>query len=70
MVSVKVIGENAFRGTVKLENFALMNGLTTLGAGSLSGIVLSEIVLPPSVTSVGANAFAGCTALQSVILGN
>lgn len=44
-------------------------GLTALSSGMISGLAnLTAVELPKTVTTIGTNAFNGCTALQSVTM--
>ena len=40
--------------------------VNTIGNGALSGIKFSEITIPETVTSIGDNAFKGCTSLANL----
>ncbi|MCL2630340.1 MAG: leucine-rich repeat protein [Firmicutes bacterium] len=64
------IGANAFAGS-RLEYIVLPNSVTAIGAGAFQGALSLEYVTASEnsrLVSVGANAFAGCIALESVIL--
>ncbi len=79
--SVKTIGSSAFLGNSNLKEVTFLKDseghtkLTELGAnlfGSSSATntpctALESIVVPKSVTKLGASAFLGCTSLKSVI---
>ena len=42
--------------------------LTSIGQETFSGCKIREIIIPESVTSIGDNAFYGCTSLDNVII--
>ncbi len=70
--SVTSIGSNAFQGCTKLYQLTFAEGsqLQTIGDYAFSGCFVngtrSSIEIPSSVTSIGYNAFRGCTNLTTV----
>lgn len=60
----------AFRGTA-LTELILPNSLTTLGAGALSELNITTIIIPSGVTTIPSDLFDNCTNLSEIIiLGN
>ena len=81
--SVTEIGEDAFRDCILLENIYV--NITDLAAYStknkmheigrdicllVNGVEITELVIPNSVTSIGASAFQNCIWLERVIIGD
>lgn len=67
--NVLTIGADAFRGAAVLSlSFADNARLTSIGARAFEGTLLSSLVLPDSVESLGSMAFANCDLLASVTL--
>ena len=75
--TVTTIGSSAFSGCASLEKvnsntsgeFNLPEGLETIGNYAFQNLTqITEIVVPDSVTSIGQNAFYGCSALESITL--
>lgn len=54
---VKEIGEDAFNGTFLMTDITLPEGLTTIGKRALMSIRVPTLLIPKSVTSIGAGAF-------------
>lgn len=62
------IGEATYLS--KIEIPATYNGRAVTEIGAFSGRALKEIVIPDSVTTIGARAFVYCESLESVTLGS
>lgn len=61
-------GEGIFNGCTRLKHVTFGDGITYIPEGLFAGCGIEEIVLPDSVTGIGAYAFSGCEALTSVSL--
>ena len=67
--SVTVIPEAAFRGSSKLEEVELCDGLLEIGIGAFRNcIALKRVSIPSSVTKIGIGAFGSCSKLEEVEL--
>ena len=67
--SVKVIGENAFRGCQSLKTVRLSKNLVIIGDSAFSDCEsMEKLSLPSSITLVGAKAFQNCTGLKEINL--
>ena len=69
-LTIVVIREHAFCAKFDLRSVRLNEGLETLGAHSFEESGLRTLILPASVSSVGASAFAKCEHLEHVDLRN
>jgi len=49
-------------------DFLLPGGLTTIGEEAFLGSAFRYAVVPPSVSSIGSRAFAGCAALRDIYI--
>ena len=69
---VKTIGAGAFEASgLTSVNLSACTGLTAIADGTFKGsAALASVTLPTSVTSIGASAFEGCTALETINLTN
>lgn len=65
---VTTIGEAAFSFLPKLKTMEIPEGVTTIGGSVFRDSGIESLVLPNTVTSLGREVFAGCTALKSIIL--
>ena len=63
---LKSIEARAFADCVLLEHFYLPETLTEIGEEAFAGTGLGSITLPKRLQSIGAGAFAGCTALTEI----
>lgn len=63
--NVTEICESAFEKCSKLTEIVLPEGLTIIGNRAIRETAITKIVLPSTVTSVGAYAFYGCKQLKS-----
>ena len=64
--SLTSIGVDAFSGTIiSSVDFSNCTSLTTVG-GFQNCALLTEVILPPNVTTIGDNAFKGCSSLTKV----
>lgn len=52
--------------TSSLKTLTFGNHITKIGANSFAGTSITEVIIPPTVTEIGNNAFAGDTALTNV----
>jgi hypothetical protein len=67
--SVKIIGENSFRGCTSLRSIVIPLGVTTIGKMAFAECTsLKSIVIPLGVTTIGEMAFAECTSLKSIVI--
>ena len=64
-----VIEEESFMGDTSLESVVLPEGLETIGPRAFAESSLIEINIPAGVTSLGVNAFDGCTNLRTIYYG-
>jgi hypothetical protein len=63
---VTAIGDGAFQGAYRLRNFALPEGLTRIGNLAFGGCNLGRVIIPASVTEIGADAFEGNLSLTRI----
>lgn len=83
--SVTRIGDSAFKGCRKLQdiyitdiaawcNISGLNNLMSYSSSNknlyLNNKLVTSLIIPNNVTSIGAGAFEGCTGLTSVTIGN
>jgi len=66
--SIISIGDEAFKGCTQLSSVSFGNSLTTIGSFAFEGTKISSVIIPDSVTAIGANAFSSCPELNSVTL--
>lgn len=67
--SVKMIGNNAFKGLSSIENVAFGLGVESIGESAFNGCSSVEAIeLPECVKSIGKSAFNGCSAVESVVV--
>lgn len=66
--SITIIRSGAFAYTENLQEFVFPEDLQTIEGMAFYGTGLSSILIPSSVTSIGAYAFFGCDNLSEVIL--
>ena len=64
----KNIGNYVFDHAASLSEITFGKDLISIGEYAFSNTALISVVVPDSVTSVGAYAFDGCAALESVVL--
>ena len=68
---VTAIGDNAFNGSINLEEITIPNAVTSIGNAAFASCSgLTSIEIPDSVTSVGNAAFASCASLTSATIGS
>ncbi|QIB68551.1 leucine-rich repeat protein [Aminipila butyrica] len=68
---LKTIGESAFAYCTKLPSISLPEGVTSIGDRAFDGdSLLSGMVIPASVETIGAYAFNVCTGLRSITFGD
>ena len=65
---LQTIGTGAFSNDTLLTSVNLENcsSITEIGGSAFSSTGLTKVVLPASITTVGASAFSGCASLASV----
>ena len=69
--SVKIIGNNAFKNTVLLENVTIPDSVIRIENGAFSeNRHLKSVVLPAGLEYIGDEAFANCEKLTNIILPN
>ena len=66
--AVLKIGENVFNGKQTLTAVTLPEGLQVIGAGAFRDSSIASVNLPLTLTTLGDDAFNGCTALTSDVL--
>lgn len=66
--NLSALGAYAFATARNLKNVSLPSTIKTLGVSAFSGTAIANMVVPPSVTSIGANAFENCNSLTSANL--
>ena len=66
--SLQIIDDMVFSCCENLSAIEFENGLQYIGNGAFEGIAVTSLILPNSVTFLGAFAFAGCTLLTSITL--
>ena len=64
---VTTIGGNAFGDVMGITDITLPNGLLIIGDKAFSNVQIKTVVVPNSVTSLGAGVFQGCP-LESISL--
>lgn len=64
--TVKTIGDGAFSDCKSITSFTIPAGVTEIQANTFAKTGLTEIYVGPDVTSIGADAFADCSALKDV----
>lgn len=60
------IGKGAFYGLSGLKSIEIPAGLTEIADYAFAGTKITEIIIPSTVTKIGAHAFEGCTSLERV----
>jgi len=63
---LKTIGSSAFRNCTALSGIVIPDGVTAIENNAFDGLLITEIVIPESVTEIGANLFARCEELAAV----
>ena len=53
-----------------MNDLRLPEGLVEIGDEAFNGWKMTSLVIPNSVTTIGRQAFDGCTELKSLVLGN
>jgi hypothetical protein len=65
---VKKIPNNAFRDSDLNKALVIPDGVTEIGNYAFAGTQITSVILPRTVTRIGANAFSGCAQLTSVTI--
>ena len=66
-ISVKSIGENAFKGNIHINNVVIREGVYSIGANAFNGCnQITMITLPSTLGEIGTNAFKDCSRLVYV----
>jgi hypothetical protein len=65
---VKRIPNNAFRDSDLSKALVIPDGITEIGNYAFAGTQITSVILPGSVTRIGANAFRDCKQLTNVII--
>ena len=65
-----VIGKAMFKDCTKLKTILLPSNITAILSTAFSGSGLKEIDIPNSVSQLGGDAFAYCSSLAKVVIGN
>ena len=67
--SVKSIGNNSFKGILRLSSVSIPEGVTEIGAYAFCNCKnLTSIILPDSLVSIKGMAFSNCISLTSIII--
>lgn len=66
--NIKSISDGAFMTAIGLNKVTLPNTLAEIGEKAFQGTAITELVIPDSVTEIGANAFTQCKQLTSIKL--
>ncbi|MCQ2496623.1 MAG: leucine-rich repeat protein [Lachnospiraceae bacterium] len=63
---VKVLGDDVFSGCSSMTSLKLPGKLKKIGRNAFAGSGLKKLVIPASLTNIGAHAFASCHSLKYV----
>lgn len=67
--TLKVIGQDLFRGNKTLKSIVIPEGVERIGSYAFYNCTaLEEIILPDSINSIFSQAFYKCTSLKSIVL--
>ena len=66
--TVKRIPNNAFRNSDLNKALVIPDGVTEIGNYAFAGTQITSVILPPTITRIGANAFKDCTLLTTVTI--
>ena len=64
--NILYIGDNAFSGCNGIKNIIFPSKLNSIGAGSLEGTSLQEVIIPKAVSNIENNSFFACYELSSI----
>ncbi|MDE6691307.1 MAG: leucine-rich repeat protein [Clostridia bacterium] len=67
LTGITKIGSGAFNGLAGLKQISLPEGLTEIADNAFAGTSPETITIPASVKRIGANAFADCNKLASIV---
>ena len=66
-----IIGEEAFRGCIRLTSVTIPTSVTSLGKNAFRNCRgLTSVIIPNSVTSIGYGVFGECSSLTSITIPN
>ena len=65
-----VIGESMFQNCTKLKNILLPTNIKSIKTCAFSGTGITKVDIPNTVVSLGGDAFAYCSSLATVVIGN
>jgi len=65
---LKIIGEEAFMNLDSADKIVIPEGTTTIGARAFANGSFTEIELPESLSSIGDNAFYGCSGMTARVI--
>ena len=68
--TVVSIAEDAFNRVTGLTSVTIPNSVTEIGGWAFWFTGLTSVVIPSTVTSMGINPFAGCEALEEIVVEN
>lgn len=64
---MRIVGDSAFKFCIGMQTLDIAKGLELIESEALSNCNrLTSIVIPTTVSSIGANAFYDCTSLSSI----
>lgn len=67
-ITLKSIGNFAFRGLFNLESITIPESVIEIGDEAFAYCALTKVFIPRSVTSIGNGVFMGCDRLESIII--
>ena len=74
LTGVTATDEAELKGALTLPSTQTSNGtqykVTGVGANAFQSLAITSLVIPDSIASIGGGAFAGCTSLETLVMGN
>lgn len=67
---VTVITDSMIRGCASLEEVTILGPITSIGQYALADSIITEFVIPDTVTAVALGAFYNCNKMRSVTIGS